>query len=226
MQTLLITSKDKQKLSDYINSLCKDNKINKIDIHINSFEKAIGIEDIRNFQKSLFLKPISSPTKLIVLEAYQGITTEAQNALLKVFEEPPNNTLITLGVESNEGILPTVLSRCKIIDLTDKNEQKDNNLNEYNETLMSLSKNSIADNLKLAQDITKAKDKTPIWFEKIILTLRKLLIDKVSSDNSDRDLISKYLNILISFNKTYSLLKTTNTNPRLALENLFLSISN
>ncbi|MEK7517423.1 MAG: hypothetical protein AAB583_02645, partial [Patescibacteria group bacterium] len=41
---------------------------------------------------------------------------------------------------------------------------------------------------------------------------------------TDYEIASRHLNILISLQKTYVVLKTTNVNPRLALENLFLNL--
>src|SRR5205807_8004030 len=47
----------------------------------------------------------------------QTLTPEAQNALLKTLEEPPGNTQLYLTTPSAESFLPTVRSRCHLIDL-------------------------------------------------------------------------------------------------------------
>src|SRR3989344_2853262 len=139
MQSFLISSKDREEASKKADSLCSKNKIDKIDIDNINFEKSVGIEDVRIIQKKIYLKPIKSETKAIILNAYNGLTIEAQNALLKILEEPPNNTIIILMVPTLEQILPTILSRCKVIVI--KKDQEDltkKELDEIIEILFSL----------------------------------------------------------------------------------------
>lgn len=227
MQTLLIVSKGKKPVDEYVASLCKDNKISNLDIQLNSFEKAVGIEDVRNMQKGLFLKPFSSPIKLVILEAYLGITTEAQNALLKVLEEPPANTLIAIMILNKEEMLPTIISRCKIINLSDKKQTlSEDEITQYLNILVSLYQGDVGYKLKLAQDIARNKDTAPLWLEKIILAAREELLERIlNAKPEEKSLLSKQINNLRLLTKTHTLLKATNTNPRLALENIFLSFS-
>ena len=55
--------------------------------------------------------------KTVVIENLWRLTINAANALLKTFEEPPNNTLIIWTVNSEKNILDTILSRAMIIKL-------------------------------------------------------------------------------------------------------------
>lgn len=75
--------------------------------------KAIGIESIRQLDHFLRLK-VPSAAKIqraiIVADAHL-MTIEAQNALLKTLEEPPNGTLFVLTATRPEALLPTVGSR-------------------------------------------------------------------------------------------------------------------
>jgi len=224
MHSFLIVSKNRQTAIDYAFGLCKKNQIDKFDSGLLTFEKAIGIEDIRNFLKQVILKPIRSKTKAVVLDGSKGLTTEAQNALLKILEVPPDNTIIYITVPNKNLVLPTVLSRCKIIELKDKSiDLSKQETTQYLNILVSLPSSGIGEKLKLAQDIAKNKDEVIPWLERIILVARKVLIENIKNKN-DPYLISQYLNILVSINKTHVILKTTNVNPRLALENLFLNL--
>jgi len=94
MQSILLIAKNNKNSLEYAISISKKNKIDQIDITVENFEKIIGIEDVRNIQKKLFLKPIKSEVKSVIIDAFLGLTVEAQNALLKVLEEPPANTII------------------------------------------------------------------------------------------------------------------------------------
>ncbi len=215
MQSILLISQDKKNANDYITKFCGKEKIDTIDTTLNSFEKAIGIEDVRNIRKSIFLKPFKSKTKAIIIEAYEGITTESQNALLKILEEPPNNTIIIVVISKQDIVLPTILSRCKIVELKEeKSDFSDNDTSKLNDYFNILLNGEVGDKLKLAQDIAKNKE-ADAELEKITVFVRKKLIENYNDP--------KYLNFLKQLQKTYSIIKSTNVNQRIALENLFLS---
>src|SRR3989344_7521913 len=133
MQSFLIIAKDKNKASAHISNFLKEEGINPFDINLQAFEKAMGIPDVRNIQKSILLKPFRGNAKAVVIQAYENITQEAQNALLKVLEEPPANTIIIISVSRKELVLPTIISRCKIIEL------KENELNLTSEDFLQIS---------------------------------------------------------------------------------------
>ncbi len=78
---------------------------------------SISIESIRELQK--FLQLTTTGTKLfrraVVVEHAQALTTEAQNAFLKLLEEPPTDTVMVLTVHSPRALLPTIRSRVQTI---------------------------------------------------------------------------------------------------------------
>ncbi|MDD5246234.1 MAG: DNA polymerase III subunit [Candidatus Omnitrophica bacterium] len=75
----------------------------------------IKIEDIRQLQKEIILKPYEGRKKVFIINNAHNLTAEGQNALLKVLEEPPKNSLIIL-VSSRPGLLfKTIISRCRIV---------------------------------------------------------------------------------------------------------------
>jgi DNA polymerase-3 subunit delta' len=78
---------------------------------------AISIETVRKIQKFLQLKTMGSEAyrRIIIVEHADGLTVEAQNALLKVLEEPPADTAIILTVESKRSLLPTIVSRMQTV---------------------------------------------------------------------------------------------------------------
>ena len=210
MHSLLISCKNQSKRKNYALDFCKENKIDSIDISFYSFDKAIGIEDIRDLQKKLFLKPLKSPTKASIIDTQNGLTTEAQNAMLKILEEPPKDTTIILLVPQKEMVLPTILSRCKIIEIQENLNLTQIESTQYLNILVSLSQRSVGERLKLASDIAKTENEIFSWLEKMIITAHQNPL--------------QYSNVLKSFQKTYRLLKTTTVNKRFALENLFLNL--
>lgn len=75
----------------------------------------IGVEEIRDFREDMFLSATESDYKIYIIDNAEKMTFNAQNALLKVLEEPPANVLIMLLSESSDGILTTVKSRTQLV---------------------------------------------------------------------------------------------------------------
>ncbi|HEX5743963.1 MAG TPA: hypothetical protein VFX84_00720 [Candidatus Saccharimonadales bacterium] len=80
--------------------------------------KAIGIEAVRQLEKFLALKVPGKPKehdRAVVLEDAHLLTREAQNALLKMLEEPPAGTVLILTVNHEQAVLPTIRSRAQAV---------------------------------------------------------------------------------------------------------------
>ena len=58
------------------------------------------------------IKPYSSQRKVYIINEGEKMTVQAQNALLKTLEEPPEYTVILILTTSLESLLPTILSSC------------------------------------------------------------------------------------------------------------------
>jgi DNA polymerase III delta prime subunit len=85
-------------------------------LYILSGEK-LGIEQARAIKDHFLLKPYQAKGRGIVVEDLSGITVDAQNALLKVVEEPPEEAVILFGTSTLNHLLPTFLSRCQVIEV-------------------------------------------------------------------------------------------------------------
>lgn len=210
MHSLIIVSKDNKGAEKTAIDILKGKKISPFDISLISEEKTIGIPQIRNLQEKIYLKPSQGEEKGIIINAETGITTEGQNALLKVLEEPPQNTYIIIVVGNKDLLLPTVLSRCKIIE-NSREEIKD--LNLYKNFLDNIRDKGVGERLKLAQDLSKDKREAIEYLENLIMAARQEMVKQKAS----------YL-IVKKLQKSYLIIKNTNANLRLALENLFLSL--
>src|SRR3989344_9524401 len=75
-------------------------------------KKSIGIEQIKQLVRYIWEKPFSHKQKTAIIENADILTIPAQNALLKVLEEPPVHAQIILCSKTEESLLPTVVSRC------------------------------------------------------------------------------------------------------------------
>ncbi len=74
-----------------------------------------SIETIRELKREIGFRPWEGRRRIAVLVEAERATEEAQNAFLKMLEETPPGSLVILTAVRSEGVLPTVLSRCKII---------------------------------------------------------------------------------------------------------------
>ncbi len=79
---------------------------------------SIGVGDVREqIVNDVDIKPYSSPYKIYIVDQAELLTAEAQNALLKTIEEPPEYAVIFLLTTNSEAFLPTILSRCTTLKL-------------------------------------------------------------------------------------------------------------
>lgn len=72
----------------------------------------IPIETVRGLIRSLRLKTAGRRRVVLIDEAH-SLSEEAQNALLKAIEEPPSDTLFILTTITQDGVLPTIASRSR-----------------------------------------------------------------------------------------------------------------
>lgn len=77
----------------------------------------LKVEQVREVQKFLSLKPYQSPYKTVIFLRFQEANANAQNALLKTLEEAPSYGLLLLTADNAEQLLPTILSRCEVLRL-------------------------------------------------------------------------------------------------------------
>jgi DNA polymerase-3 subunit delta' len=86
------------------------------DIHvIEHGQSQIKIEDIRDIQRQANLRPYQGKMNIFIIDNAHKLNLDAANSLLKVLEEPPQDTLIILITHKPQNIIKTVLSRCKQI---------------------------------------------------------------------------------------------------------------
>lgn len=193
---------------------------NNPDFFLLTSKNSIGIEEIRNLQRYLSLKPFSSEKKIAFIQEAQNLSLEAQNALLKTLEEPPPHSTIIMTAPNTSCLLPTVVSRSQIINLKTQNEsslssKKNEDLTNF---LSLLLKSSIPKRFFLIEEGQIAKDR-PIaeeWVEEMISCVRSMMIKQTI----DYQTCLKILKLLL---RTKFYLEA-NCNTRLCLENLMICL--
>lgn len=100
---------------------------NQPDIVFVTHEKpnSIGVEDIRNqINNDIGIKPYSSPRKIYIINEGEKMTVQAQNALLKTLEEPPEYAVLLILTTNVDAFLPTILSRCVVLNMKPVADEK------------------------------------------------------------------------------------------------------
>lgn len=72
---------------------------------------------MRELRDSAYVLPNEAPRRVMILAGAQGMTEQAQNALLKILEEPPAHAVFLLTCENRASMLPTILSRVQCVSL-------------------------------------------------------------------------------------------------------------
>lgn len=93
---------------------------NNPDIHyvVPSKTKSIGVDDIREqVGKNIEVKQYKYKYKIFIIDKADTMTVQAQNALLKTLEEPPEYAVFLLLASNVDYFLPTILSRCVVLKL-------------------------------------------------------------------------------------------------------------
>lgn len=94
------------------------------DLHFYGGEggKPITMREVRELISSSILLPNDGDKKIYIIKAAHKMRPDTQNALLKIFEEPPESVVIFLLTEKKEALLPTIISRGRLITLTGEND--------------------------------------------------------------------------------------------------------
>ena len=136
----------------------------------------IGAEELRAFREDMFLSSTEAEHKIYAIERAEIMTTAAQNALLKVLEEPPKNVHIILITTAADKLLSTIRSRAQLIqtELFTPDEMKDKVL-------------------ELSDDAYVLKSRDPERFKSILVTsggvigrALSMLDEKIIAENEER----------------------------------------
>ena len=113
-------------------------------ITVDSDKATVPISVIRDMQSDAYIRPNEGIKKIYLIPRGQDMQTPAQNALLKLLEEPPEYCAFLIMTENAEKILTTVRSRSVTLELFPLSDQ------ELHTRLTELYPNADADSLASA----------------------------------------------------------------------------
>lgn len=85
---------------------------NKDELRVNESIRKIKINHIRKMFLNIIEKPVMGKYKIFNIKYAENMNINAQNALLKILEEPPKYSIILLSAKNIDSLLPTIKSRC------------------------------------------------------------------------------------------------------------------
>lgn len=77
----------------------------------------IAVDTIRNLREQAYIRPNEAARRVMIIAGAEDMNEAAQNALLKVLEEPPAHTLFILTCENRSQMLTTIQSRTLCVTL-------------------------------------------------------------------------------------------------------------
>ncbi|HLO03743.1 MAG TPA: DNA polymerase III subunit delta' [Symbiobacteriaceae bacterium] len=75
----------------------------------------IKTEQMKELQSKLWSRPQEGRRAVAIIDGADKLNPEAGNRLLKLLEEPPSYVILILLAENLSGVLPTILSRCQVL---------------------------------------------------------------------------------------------------------------
>lgn len=81
-------------------------------------KKSITVDMVREVRSTAFIKPHIASRRVFVFDRCDNMDERAQNALLKVLEEPPKGVIFILITTSRTVLLDTIISRCTVLTLS------------------------------------------------------------------------------------------------------------
>lgn len=143
-------------------------------------KKSIGVDEARNLSADALKKPYGSPRKVYIIPDGENLTVEAQNALLKTLEEPPEYTVFIIIISAASMLLQTIISRSAVISF---NAVPDDIIHDYILKKYPQKKASAAFLTKYCEGVPG-------------------IADKLASDEEFDDLRSKALSVMKSLSST------------------------
>ncbi len=172
-------------------------------------KKFLSVAQIRELRANAFVKAHQASHRVFIIEDAHRMNEQAQNALLKVLEEPPASVVFILLVQSKTMLLDTIISRCVLLSLLAEKSDDNPHLEAANKFIDLLLSGSEYEMLKLLTPLEKSRADAEEFFN----TLAVCVVSKLKKGSSH----SRVLDRLFDDTKYYLDLLATNINMPLLI---------
>lgn len=212
MIPLILVSDDEKKIDSFIDEyIRKNNILTNFIFKLFPKVKEFSIDQIREIKKNVSFNTPSF--RLYIFYNFHLSSLEAQNAFLKTLEETPIKTQFLLIVNNHHKLLPTIISRSRIIFL-----EKNRGFNLDREMTLELEEFIKTGNLKIlsSKNFNAKLSSNPLEIiDQMIFFFKNRLIQ----DN-------KAVSVLKETLRMKSLMENNNLDPQFTLDNLLIFIKN
>lgn len=144
-------------------------------------EKTFKVAVVRDIRRDAFVSPNEASVKVYILKSADKMNNQAQNALLKIIEEPPAHVRFILECESKAFMLKTILSRVTAFNLGAAeytlSDEKERAADELADNLArAIMSSSELEFMKLTAKFEKDKDLFPLCLSALQLIFRDAVI--------------------------------------------------
>ena len=147
--------------------------------------KSIKIEQIRELRQDAYIIPNEADYKVYIINPAELLTVEAQNAFIKILEEPPNNVIFILLVRSTDSLLQTILSRCEIFKISnDKALDCNLDVEKFSKEIVDLSISG--KKLEVFKLISSLSSSDRMYIREVVLCIIRCLVDVVREDKQSQ----------------------------------------
>lgn len=168
--------------------------------------QSYGIEDIRDIINKISFSPYESDAIAALIHPLEQLTQPAQHALLKTLEEPPTQSILILTAASVSSVLPTIVSRCRVVFLSHSGKESI--------PIPIIYIGNRAERMVLAGKYGQKRDEAKDFVNQLINEWRGKLLKTYSAQP-----VSSIKHALLCLKAL-----DANVNPRLALEHFLLSL--
>jgi DNA polymerase III delta prime subunit len=164
MHAFLIAGRDQELVQTEVQKLIKK-------LGAKEFNFAVQkIADIRALEKFTRLKMLEKTA--VVIESFENVTEEAQNAFLKALEEPQENLFYILTAVNSDLLLPTIISRCQTLEIPNSQAQIPK---EEEEKIKEFLEIPVGEKLKTTANIKSREEAVALMNGVMLIARRKLL---------------------------------------------------
>lgn len=174
---------------------------------VEPLKKETTLGQVLDVKATIFQKPLDLPYKVVIFKEAHTLNTIAQNALLKILEEPPAHALLILQTDNPQTILPTIHSR--VVRIWAKRKKEETILENYR-----LSRELLLQEIPQIEDAGK-------WLSFQIFSLTKLLKNQIGN-SLWREAMATTTNIKLCVEAKK--LIDSNVSPNFVLAGLALSL--
>lgn len=169
--------------------------------------KSIKIDTIRAIRNQAYIVPNESPFQIFIILEASGMGEEAQNALLKILEEPPATARFILASRSRDDFRQTILSRVTPFAISEDSGQAAGEKGNpkataaAKEILTALATKNEYKLIVSTGALEKDKKAFKSALEKMLIILRNAIIIKFTDIQTDDDGIDNTLSAVFSTNE-------------------------